>query len=182
MNTISKISVMAAAAVLALAAGCHNDKPQQVRRDAFVPEDQPRQLRNVILGQEANGARRDATLHPVHFDDAGLNSLGQQKLNLMLASDEPAEPLVVYLDFPEGEMPPHAHDSVVDYLKHCGLPEAQVSLKDGPNPHAASSAAEATAAIHALQAAPAGAGAGSPAPAAGAAGAVTSGPTSTTGR
>jgi len=150
MTKTSKLNVMAAAAVISLVAGCHTDSPQQVRRDGFVPEDQPRLMRSLIITQEAAGARRDATLHPADFDSDGVNSLGQQKLDLMLAADEPTDPIVIYLDFAEADVPANAHHSVLQFLKNRGLPEAQVSLKDGPNPGATAPAADSVKALHAL--------------------------------
>jgi hypothetical protein len=159
---------MAAAGLLSLAAGCQNDSPQQVRRDAFVPEDQPRELRSLMIAQQAAGARRDATLHAADFDNDGVNSLGQQKLDLMLAADEPTDPMVVYIDFAEADVPNNAHHSVLDYLKTRGLPEAQVSLKDGPNPGTKAPAADSVTALHALAGSGASTG-GSPGAAGGAA-------------
>jgi hypothetical protein len=168
MNKTSKLCVLAAAAVLSLVAGCQTDSPAQVRRDAFVPEDQPRELRTLMITQEAAGARRDATLHAGDFDNDGVNSLGQQKLDLMLAADEPVDPIVIYIDFAEADVPASAHHSVIDYLKTRGLPEAQVALKDGPNPGAKAPAADSVTALHAL--AGSGASTGAPAGASGAAG------------
>jgi hypothetical protein len=160
MNRISKIGILAATAVLTLAAGCQ-DSPHEVRRDGFVPDDQPREVRHMADQQEAIGARRDATLHACHFDTAGLNSLGQQKLDMMLAADEPAEPMVVYLDVPDDQKLPNAHQMITDYLKTCGLLESQLVVKDGPNPGAAYSAADASTGLKNLQAAAAAGAAGS---------------------
>jgi hypothetical protein len=169
MIRISKIGLLAATAVLALTAGCH-DSGHEVRRDGFVPDDQPRQLRNLINQQEAVGARKDGTLHACHFDSAGLNSLGTEKLDLMLSAEEPAAPLVVYLDIPDQQKMPNAHEAVAEYLKSCGLLENQLIVKDGPNPYAGYSAADASVSLRALTAGTGPAAAGGAAPAAGAGG------------
>jgi hypothetical protein len=183
MNKITKLSVMAAAAILSMVAGCQTDSPEGVRRDAFVPDDQPRQLRSMLIAQEAAGARRDATLHACDFNIDGLNSLGQQKLDLMLTADEPTDPITVYVDFADAEVPANTHHSVTEYLKTRGVPDGQVVVKDGSNPGASTPAADAVAGLHSISGgAASGAtatGAGAPAAGAGAAGGASS--ASTTG-
>ena len=69
----------------------------------------------------------------------------------MLDAEQPAEPLIVYLDLPIDAAADKDHASVIAFLKDRGLQDSQIALKDGPNPHTTSSAADATASLHALQ-------------------------------
>jgi hypothetical protein len=117
----------------------------------FAPEGEPRAVQNVSAAQAAVGAREDATLRAVHFNDTGLNSLGQQKLDLMLGVEQPNAPLVVYLDFPAGTQVANSHESVTEYLKGHGLADAQIKVVDGPNPHTLHPAADALAGLTAMQ-------------------------------
>jgi hypothetical protein len=101
--------------------------------------------------QAAVGARADATLYPVHFNDAGLNSLGREKLELMLEDEEATQPLVVYLDLPDGADAAPAHKAVADFLKARGLTESQMKVVDSPNPKTLHPAADALTGLTALQ-------------------------------
>jgi len=137
-------------AVIAAAVGCQNRPPQQKRfGDEFAADGQPRSVQNVIDAQAARGARADATLRGVHFDGEQLNTLGQQKLDLMLHDAAPAEPLVVYLDVrPASDA---RRLAVVAYLRDRGLKDSQIQLEAGPNPRSTSSAADADAAAKSIQ-------------------------------
>ena len=139
------------AAGAALLSGCGHAARQNARRDLFPPHDQPRAIENIASAQEAAGARADATLWKQHFDFGALNELGQQKLDLMLQAEDPSMPLVVYLALPAGSEVPQARRSVMEYLTGRGLAESQIHLKDGPNPNATGSAADATTALQAIQ-------------------------------
>jgi hypothetical protein len=173
MNKTSWVSILIGMAVVAASTGCQNQPPpEEVRHDSFVPADQPKSLNNLLTAQAAVGARRDATLHPGDFDAEGLNSLGQEKLELMLACEEPANPLVVYLDVPDATLLATARQSVSEYLKTRGLPEAQISVKDGANPGMSYSTVDGIAALHSS----AGASSGGGAAPAGAPGAAAAGP------
>jgi hypothetical protein len=116
-------------AAILLMAGCQSAKPQATAEQTAV--------QRFAQAQSASGAAYDATLRRCHFDGDRLNSLGREKLDAMLRSDRAGEPMVVYLDAPEGRA------AVVAYLKDRGFPESQLKLQDGPNPHAVFSAAEA---------------------------------------
>jgi len=70
--------------------------------------------------QIAAGARHEATLWPQHFDGDRVNSLGRQKLDAMLHSDQSSEPLVICLDVPDQTT---RQASVKAYLKDRGFPE-----------------------------------------------------------
>ena len=144
-----------AALLLALfpaAAGCQGregergaavDRP---RGDEFRPDDYPRSVHRFAHAQAASGARNDATLHPHHFDGGALNSLGQEKLALMLKDDELCDPMVVYLEVPSDDLLPGRQDSVRVFLKDRGLQDAQVRLEANPNPAARGPAAPGVAA------------------------------------
>ena len=145
------IPTISALAALALAAGCQHQPPQDKQHgDDFAPQGQARSVDQMTYAQAARGARADATLVQSHFDGDTLNTLGQQKLDLMLHDGQAADPLVVYLDVPQGTVDARRH-SVVAYLADRGLNESQVRLESGPNPNSKSSAADAQAALKAIQ-------------------------------
>jgi hypothetical protein len=164
MNVLKWIGWATAAVLVVLTAGCHNHdnasddaaRPLPERHgEVFQPDSDTRAVREVNTAQAAAGARQDATLYAVHFDPAGLNSLGRRKLDLMLADETPAEPLTVYLDLPAGTKDQDVQNdrqSVLAYLKDRGLQDSQIALADGPNPRAAASAADAVANLHAMNA------------------------------
>ena len=106
------------------------------RGEAFRADDAPRAVHRFADAQGASGARFDATLHPQHFDRGVLNSLGQEKLGLMLKDDEICDPLVVYLEVPSNDVLAGRQDSVRVYLKDRGLDDRQIQLEVGPNPSA----------------------------------------------
>ena len=144
---------VAVAAVTGLAIGCNHHAPQAAKLHAekFAPDDEPRASQNFAAAQAAAGDRADATLHASHFDAQGLNSLGRDKIDLMLRAGEAQQPLVVYLDLPHGPVSADAaRQSVGEYLKGRGLPESQMKLVDGPNPDTLHSAAEAGTALKSL--------------------------------
>lgn len=154
MQKLKWIGLVAAAALVVLTAGCHHDDSQNstvLLHGELVPDHDSSEVWQVRGAQAAAGAREDATLYAVHFDEAGLNSLGQQKLDLMLDAEQPAEPLIVYLDLPADSAAGKDRASVVAFLKDRGLQNSQIALKDGPNPHTASSAADAVTNLHTLQ-------------------------------
>ncbi|HEY2585478.1 MAG TPA: hypothetical protein VGI81_06935 [Tepidisphaeraceae bacterium] len=160
MNVLKWIGWAMAAALVMLTAGCHHSADNAARPlpemhgEAFPPDSDTRAVLEVNTAQAAAGARQDASLYAVHFDATGLNSLGRRKLDLMLADETPAEPLVVYLDLPADTDAPAAQknrQSVVAYLKDRGLQDSQISLIDGPNPHVSASAADAITNLHAME-------------------------------
>jgi hypothetical protein len=146
MNKQAKLrwfSVATAAALVAATAGCAH----KLHGEQFQNDDEARAVRNVAGTQAAVGARADATLHSSHFNTSGLNSLGRDKLDLMLLDEDSTLPLVVYLDLPRpDEVKPDeaksARQAVTDYLKGRGMPETQFKLVEGPNPHTLHSATE----------------------------------------
>jgi len=145
------IATIWALAVMALSAGCQHQPPQAARHgEEFAPEQETRAVNNVTFAQAARGARADSTLYPAHFDGDTLNTLGQQKLDLMLHDGQAVEPMVVYLDVPQVSAEAR-RQSVVAYLTDRGLRENQIRVESGPNPNSRSSAADAQAALKAIQ-------------------------------
>src|SRR4051794_27686729 len=89
------LGVLATAAAVT-AVGCNN-KARQKEQDAFFPDWERPSVRQYEASQAASGARSDAMLYPHHFDGAELNSLGKEKLALMLSDPRAAKPLTVYM-------------------------------------------------------------------------------------
>ena len=145
----ARILTLAAAGLLA---GCQNSqKPAVVHGEKFQPEDEPHASQNMLAAEAATGARQDATLHPCHFGEHGLNSLGQEKLDLMIDAEETNTPLVVYLDLPQDIAVAPARDSVMEYLKSRGLSDSQIRLEEGSNPHSTHPAADTLTQLQNLQ-------------------------------
>lgn len=119
----------AAAAVTLSSGGC---KEAHVR-EAFFPELHESRTNQALAAQTTRGARVDATLYPIHFDGAALNSLGQAKLDLMLEDGAGTGPITVYLGVPELGMD-QRRAAVEQYLNSTGLQPEQVALVNGPNP------------------------------------------------
>lgn len=143
----------AATAFSAAAAGCHHGaQATKLHAEKFAPDDEPHAVHNFAAAQAAAGDRADATLHGSHFNAQGVNSLGREKLDLMLRAEEAPQPLVVYLDLTSRApvTADAARQSVGDYLKGRGLPESQIKLIDGPNPGTTHSASEAGTALKTL--------------------------------
>ena len=87
-----------------------------------------------FTAQNQNGAAKDATLQPVHFTQGKLNSLGRNKLDLMLNCDEVEGPVTLFLNVPADDTFKAARqDAVVAYLKTKGLGESDVTFKAGVN-------------------------------------------------
>ena len=109
----------AAVVVLGVSAGCQEDQEE------FFKDDKGGE-RVTAFGdvQSANGARNDAMLYARHFEGAELNSLGRQKVLLMLQDCDNCEPVTVHLvHCGEGELLANRKQAVELYLK----------TADGPN-------------------------------------------------
>ncbi|MGH7180270.1 MAG: hypothetical protein ACREJC_23025 [Tepidisphaeraceae bacterium] len=120
--------------------GCQSDKSSF---QDFFPSTaaENRAVNKFADTQAASGARADATLYPRHFDGESLNSLGSKKLDSMLADDDTATPMLVYMDLDhDGELKPR-RDAVVRYLVDHGMTKDQVEFRAGPNPHTGALAA-----------------------------------------
>jgi hypothetical protein len=134
--------------------GCRSDKDGAADArpgEDFLRDDETSAVTRIADRQAAVGARTDATLRPYHFRRAGLNSLGREKLDQILAADEGADQdhveVVVYVDVDGDEANRQHADArraaVSDYLASRGLADGDVRLESGPNPYNTMSAASA---------------------------------------
>ena len=101
----ARVALLGALALLGTLAGCqhdaHRDGDLRPLRRNLPRRPRPAPVDPFVQVQSAAAARADATLTADHFDArGGLNSLGRQKLDLMLRDDDASTPLLVYLDLP----------------------------------------------------------------------------------
>jgi hypothetical protein len=130
----------AAIAIVPALAGCQNrpaPESELTYGDKFPGPDEPRHVNRVQEAQAAAGARSDATLRLCHFDTGGgnpgaLNSLGEEKLDLMLVADA-GMPLVLNLDVPQDDAYNAREQAIRIFLKDRGLTDSQVKVVAGPN-------------------------------------------------
>ena len=73
-------------------------------------------------------------LQPFHFDGEKLNSLGEEKLDLMRHGDGPDAITTIYLNFPESDSLNQRRDDVVAYMRDSGVDENHLKFISGPNP------------------------------------------------
>ena len=104
-------------------------------QDFFPSAPSDSTISQATHAQAAAGAREDATLQPYHFEGAKLNSLGMDKLSL-LVPNQPDSDVIVYLNLKSGDATAARRDAVSSYLKQCGVEASRVKLETGPNPHA----------------------------------------------
>ncbi|HWE00870.1 MAG TPA: hypothetical protein VG326_00570 [Tepidisphaeraceae bacterium] len=147
MNTGHKLQwllgIAAGAAMLAFAAGCESQpRDAVVHGEDFIPDDAARSVREFVNMEAANSARADATLRLYHFDNGILNSLGEDRLDMILRNGDANNPLVIYLDLPADDPDNTRRQTAVNaYLKDRGLTDEQIEFKAGPNPNVNSFAA-----------------------------------------
>lgn len=141
MTNAKSLSLPIGIALLLAVAGCQSNNNNS-HGEQFAPEDGPHASTRLEMTQAAAGARADATLHECHFDGPCLNSLGEQKLNLMLQADGACSPLAVYLAVSPEQMS-ERRAAVTRYLQDAGLQPNQIKLAAGPNPGAGAPAAPA---------------------------------------
>ncbi|HEX8912020.1 MAG TPA: hypothetical protein VF796_06640 [Humisphaera sp.] len=130
---------------------------QRLGGEVFRPDDEPRTVTRLFDAQSAAGARADATLRAAHFDGGNpsvLNSLGEEKLDLMLGDDD-ALPLVVYVDVPKDDASAARQRAVEVYLRDRGLAADQVKVVAGANPRTSTPTAPKLKDMQAAAAAPA---------------------------
>jgi hypothetical protein len=130
--------------------------------DDFLSENAAdRDSRQAADMQAARGARADGMLRAVHFDGSNLNSLGQQRIQLMMRDNESSLPLVVYVNLPaEDSLATARREAVESHLKELGLKADQFRVEAGPNPASSSMAADRIAEKASQSAGVTGAGAG----------------------
>ena len=138
-TTTTRLMFLGGACLAAALCGCQsNEKPLHAAREdgIFIPDPNAHQLWTILEAQSITGAQADAMLYAHHFDGDRLNSLGTQKLEMML--DGSARPATVYLDLPHGDARVAARRaSVEQWLRDAGVAADAVAVKDGPNPETA---------------------------------------------
>jgi len=137
--------------------------------EGFFPEDVGESRKPVQFADAmaASGARADATLYKHHFDGQKLNTLGEEKLALMLKDDDSPTPMTVYLSINEKDaLSKQRQTAVIAFLKDKGLTDPQIEVIYGDNPNTRSPAAAQLTKLNKTDTDSAGA--GSPAPAGGA--------------
>jgi hypothetical protein len=105
--------------------------------NGFFPEDtgEIRKHTQIADAMAAAGARADATLSKHHFDGGRLNSLGEDKLALMLRDDDRPEPMKVYLNIDDADaVSRQRQTAVIAFLKDQGLGDDQIKVAFGSNP------------------------------------------------
>ena len=127
----------AAAGTLLLSVGCESDRSSM---NEFFPQDN-RATHAFADAHAQAGARNDATLQPMHFNGAELNSLGREKLDLMTADYDGRSTTTVYLNFRETDGLEARRETVLTHLRERGVEEGSVKFVGGPNPNAVSPAA-----------------------------------------
>jgi hypothetical protein len=111
-----------------LGVGCATELPGPIGSELY-PEGEPAKVeQHALKAQAARGARVDGNLYLVHFDGETLNSLGREKLELMVQGGQ--GPLVVYLDSRASSA---AEKSVRDFLAS-QKSEAEYRVERGGNP------------------------------------------------
>ena len=125
---------------LLVLASCQNKEhvldPSQI---GFFPEDtgEARKPAQFADAMAAAGARSDGTLSKHHFDGGALNSLGEEKLALMLKDGAAPSPLTVYLNLDQKAPTAQQREAAVTaFLKDKGLDEKQIAFVYGYNPGA----------------------------------------------
>jgi hypothetical protein len=136
------MGLTAGATLLAMAAGCQNRTTNHGER--FHEDQEVRDLHRIEDAQIARGAREDATLHAVHFTGDQLNSLGQERLDLMLHDFGVYAPLTVYVDVPQDSTLAARQQAVAMFLKDRGMREEQIKLEQGSNPNSTTPVVPAT--------------------------------------
>ena len=120
---------------LGLAAGCHHDSTTVTAHGQdFAPPGATSSVEAISNSQVVKGAAADAMLYDHHFDGILLNSLGRNKLDLMICGTSASKPLVVYLNMPQVTAKDR-QTAVADYIKNKGVDDSAVQIVIGSNPH-----------------------------------------------
>ena len=147
-------ATVAICSAVVVAGGCSRTD-DSVGAGFIPPEESERSLQRILLEQAAAGAETDRTFYDDHFDGASLNSLGEHKLELLLASTAFLKSPAIYVATDD---PGHT-DAVRDRLAALDLGPDEVPVLD-----AAEAPTRKPAAVRAAQRqAMGGAGAGTPA-------------------
>jgi hypothetical protein len=128
------LGMAAGVSIVAATAGCGGDgRPGE----SYPTGDQTSSVQRIEQVQTNRATREDATLHAYHFEGNQLNTLGQARLDQMIADGEVASNLVVYLDLPADADQAQRQQAVNLYLKDRGLRDEQIRLESGANPNSA---------------------------------------------
>ena len=126
------LGMAAGVSIVAATAGCGGDgRPGE----SYPTGDQSSAVQRIEQVQANRASREDATLHAYHFEGAQLNTLGQARLDQMLADGDVASNLVIYLDIPSDAEQAQRQQAVNLYLKDRGLRDEQIRLENGENPN-----------------------------------------------
>ena len=137
-----KLTYFLAGALVLASTGCKTDKNQQ-QQEAFFPDQKRSSVNTFKRDQTANGARSDGMLYAGHFDGENLNTLGKNKLGLMLADDTGAKVMKVYLvNVGAGDLLEKRKTAISNYLKDGLRPDEKVEFVTGANPDTYHPAAE----------------------------------------
>jgi len=135
----------ALSSLMAIGAGCNCTRQccgdEQTYKDPFFPSDEKRMMEKVGRQQAASAAKADATLNSAHFHGDKLNSLGEQKLELMLQDDDTSKPVTVYLDVAEDANASGRRTSVEAFMLAHGIATDWLKLENGLNPNGIASPA-----------------------------------------
>jgi hypothetical protein len=137
LMTRKLLSMSVGLAVCGLAGCADTDKSDA--KGFFRPVEEQGRMTNVFAMQAATGAAEDATLQAFHFTGASLNSLGEEKLDLLAAaSEDPEAEVVVYLNLADDDKATASRrEAVTTYLtEDCSIGESQVKIELGRNPNA----------------------------------------------
>ena len=125
-------SIAASMIAAAFIPGCA--RPQDPM-DRFFAAEGREQVTPVFEAQAARGARHDGTLYAHHFDGGNLNSLGRDKLDLMLRDAGQELPLVVHLDLRDADaLTGDRRAAAREHLELSGLKDDQFRFEAGANP------------------------------------------------
>lgn len=104
-------------------------------QDPHFPEEYTRLHELATYNQATSGARADATLYDMHFYGDKLNSLGEDKLSLMLDDDDDRRPMVVYINAAgsDDDFVARQESTRAFALAH-GVASDDLRFERGPNP------------------------------------------------
>ena len=112
-------------------AGCSS--PDKPKPDFFTAEKDSAQMKAFADEEATSAAIADSSLYPAYFTGSHLNSLGMQKLNLILKDSDRPEMTQIYLA--DGADSAEHRDAVWHYLLAGGAKESQFALVAGTNPN-----------------------------------------------
>ena len=136
-----KITYLLAGALVVLSTGC--TKEQKSDNNPFFPDPAASSVRKYERTHAAKGARSDGMLYAHHFDGDRLNSLGRQKLSLMLADDNGETTMKVYLvSLGDGALLDARKNAINAYLKDGLRPDEKLEFVTGMNPNTTHPAAQ----------------------------------------